>query len=330
MNALSVVVTDHDFEDISAERAVFAQENIDLEVTNCRTEAEVVAAAREADGLLIQAAPITNSVIAQLSRCKVIARYGVGVDTIDLDAATRHRIVVANVKDYCVQEVADHAITLLLALARRTVVMNEQVKTGIWDVYRDGLPIRRLEGQTVGIVGFGSIGRAVAARAQAFGLRVLVYDPWVKPEVITSLRAHPRELPQLLGEADFVSLHSPLMAQTQYLIDVPQLRLMRPTAFLINTSRGGLVREIALVEALRDGVIAGAALDVLEQEPPDPSNPLLGMGNVILTPHAAFYSQESGRAMHTKAAQAALAVLSGHIPHSVVNPQVLASLPELK
>lgn len=320
------VITDHDFEDLSAEREVLSPRAIALRAFQCKTEGEILEVAKEADALLVQYAPITESVLSRLERCRVIARYGVGVDSIDLAAATRHGVVVCNVRSYCATEVADQAMSLLLALARRTALMNEQVKSGIWDVYRDGLPIRRLGEQVLGIVGFGNIGRTVATRARAFGLKVLAYDPLLDPEAASALGASPVTLEELLRRSDFVSIHAPLAAETRHLIDAPQLALMKPSACLINTSRGGLVCEAALVKALKEGRIAGAGLDVLEKEPPDPANPLLQMKNVILTPHASFYSQESLRELHVKAATAVATVLVGKVPEDVVNTDVLARL----
>ena len=320
---MRVLITDHDFADLSAERAVFGPAGVELAVADLRDPDAVAARAIGFDGLLVQFAPVTAAVVDRLDRCRVIARYGVGVDTIDVPAATRRGIIVCNVPTYCTTEVADHAIALLLALARRVVALEAEVRQGTWDVYHSSRGIARLGGRTLGLIGFGRIGQAVARRARAFDLRVLAYDPYVEEAAVQRAGAEPAALDELLGRADFVSLHAPLTAETHHLIGARELGLLRPTAYVVNTARGPLVDGVALAEALRAGRLAGAALDVTEQEPLPASSPLRTAPNLILTPHAAFYSQQAYADLHRLAAEAVLDVLQGRQPAAVVNPEVL-------
>ncbi len=279
-------------------------------------------AAGDADGVLTQGYPLTAEGIGALARCRVIARYGVGVDSVDVAAATARGIAVCNVPDYCVDEVSDHALALLLASARRVAAQDRCVREGRWAARAAG-PVRRLRGRTLGVVGFGRIGQALAAKAAAVGLRVVARDPLVADEAVRAAGAEPAgTLEALLAEAHFVSVHVPLGAGTRALIGEPELRRMRPDAVLINTARGGVVDEAALARALREGWIAGAALDVRQTEPAAPGHPFAGLPNVILTPHMAWYSEESEIEVRRKAAEGVAAVLSGRRPPYLVNPEV--------
>ena len=260
--------------------------------------------------------------IRSLRRCRIIARYGVGVDTIDLDAASAAGIMVTNVPDYCVQEVSDHALALILTLARGIGRAMLSTRQGAWDLGAVR-PLRRLEGQTLALLGFGRMGRAVAEKARPLGFRIIAYDPYLPADVIRKSGAEPVDLDTALGEADYLSVHVPLSDETRHLIDSAALERMKPTAYLVNTSRGGIVDTEALVEALQAGKLAGAALDVLEQEPPPADLELLQMPNVILTPHTAFYSEESLIELQTKAAEEVVSVISGKAPRNPVNPEVL-------
>jgi D-3-phosphoglycerate dehydrogenase len=239
-----------------------------------------------------------------------------------LVAASASRILVTNVPDYCIDEVSDHALALLLALARRIVGADRAVKAGAWDVVPHAA-IRRLRGQTLGLLGFGKIAKALASKVQPLGMKVLVYDPYIEPELVARHGAQAVTLDKLLAEADAVSIHVPLSPETRDLIGQQELNRMRPTAFLINTSRGGIVNEQALADALMTGRIGGAALDVLSAEPPPPDHPLRQAPNVILTPHLAFYSRESVIELQTKAAEEVARALKGEPPRSPVNPEVL-------
>jgi D-3-phosphoglycerate dehydrogenase len=267
---------------------------------------------------------LTANVIQGLRACKVIANGGIGFDSVDVEAATAAGIIVTNIPDLFVDEVADQALTLLLAVNRKLLRCHADATSGRWAQTWSSLgSIPKLRGKALGLVAFGNIARAVARRAQAFGLRVLAFDPYVPAEVMAGLGVEPRGLEDLLRESDFVSVHAPLTRETRGLIDAPKLRLMRPTAVLVNTARGKVVDEPALIRALDAGWIAGAGLDVLEQEPPDPNNPLLRMANVVVTPHMASYSDESNVARRRRLGEDIAAVLTGRRPAHVVNPAVL-------
>ncbi|MFP7478922.1 C-terminal binding protein [Terribacillus saccharophilus] len=320
-----VVVTDYEFDSMQIEHEVLQQAGAELILTQCHTEEEVVAAARDADGIINQYAPLSRRVIENLENCKVIARYGVGVNTIDLDAATEKGIIVSNVTDYCLDEVADHAFALLMACARKTVRLNEQVKAGNWD-FKVSVPIFRLRNKVLGLVGFGNIPRNLAQKAQAFGLRVIAYDPYVSPDIADNAHIRLVTLEELCQQADFISVHAPLTNSTKGLISDNQFNLMKKEAFIINTARGPLIDEKALIHALETGKIAGAGLDVTETEPISPDNPLLKLEPVILNPHAAWYSEESEAELKRKTAQNIADVLQGFYPAYLVNQKVKESI----
>ena len=317
-----VAVTDYVFSSLEPEQRVLAPLDVELRPAQCKSEEEIIALTQGADAVLNCYAKMTARVIESLDRCKIIARYGIGVDNVDLAAATRAKIVVTNVPDYCIDEVSDHALALLLALERQIASADHAVKGGAWDVVAHGA-IRRLRGQTLGLVGFGKIAMAVAAKARAFGLNVLAHDPYLDAKAIAVRGAEAVEFDGLLAQSDVVSIHVPLLPETRNLIGARELARMKPSAFLINTSRGGIVDEGALAEALKAGRLAGAALDVLLVEPPPPDHPLRNLPNVVLTPHLAFYSRESVIELQTKAAEEVARALKGEPPRSPVNPQVL-------
>jgi D-3-phosphoglycerate dehydrogenase len=315
------VVTDYDFPTLEPERRVLEAAGIELVPTQSRSESELIENCRTADALLVEYAHLTRPVVAALERCRVIVRYGVGYDNLDVAAATEHGIWACNVPDYSIDEVSDHALALLLALARKVVTLNHAVHAGRWDVAL-GKPIFRLQEQTVGVVGFGRIGATFGHKVAALGCRVLAHDPLLSPEQIAERGAQAVDLEALLRESDFVSVHAPLTAETRHLIGESTLRRMKPTAYLINTARGPLVDTYALAEALQAGLIAGAALDVLEQEPIPPDHPLIGLANCLLTPHAAYYSEQSFVDLKTLAAQEVVRVLQGGEPKNPLNPEV--------
>jgi D-3-phosphoglycerate dehydrogenase len=265
---------------------------------------------------------MTSRVIENLERCKIIARYGIGVDNVDLVAASRARILVTNVPDYCIDEVSDHALALLLALARRITMAHGTVKAGTWEIVAHA-DIRRLHGQALGLLGFGKIAKALASKVKPLGMKVLVYDPYLAPALIAQHGAEAVDLNRLLAEADAISIHVPLSPDTHNIIGQRELARMKPTAFLINTSRGGIVDEHALAAALTAKRLGGAALDVLSVEPPPADHPLRQAPNIILTPHLAFYSRESVIELQTKAAEEVARALKGEPPRSPVNPEVL-------
>lgn len=313
-----IVITDCDHPSVEIEKKVLSKINSKLILESCRTEDEVIKVASNADAIINQYAPFTRKVIQSLEKCKVISRYGVGVDNIDLKAATEYNIIVANVPDYCVDEVSTHTFSLILSCARKITMLNRKVREKKWD-FTLAKPLFRTQDQTIGLFGLGRIARKVAEKALGFGFKVIAYDPYIvqatgKVELVTFDR--------LLNDSDFLSLHAPLTEETKHAIDEKELKMMKKTAYLINTSRGSLVNEKALYLALKERWIAGAALDVMEQEPPNWDNPLLSQENLIITPHISFYSEESYVELKTKTAEAVLSVLTGERPRSVVNPEV--------
>lgn len=261
----------------------------------------------------------TRSVLVELPELRGIVRSGIGVDSIDLEAAAELGKVVCNVPDYCVDEVSTHAVSLILALNRRLLACDRIVREGGWNF--DALrPLQSPSDQTAGIVGLGQIGRRVARKLGAFGFRLLGYDPYVPPAHIAELGVAPVDLDTLLAESDYVTLHSPLTPQTRHMIGAPQLARMKRTACLVNTARGALVDEEALAAALEAGTIGGAAVDVLEQEPPARDNPLLRRPNVLLTPHVAWYTERAERELRRKSVEEAIRILEGRPPLHPVRP----------
>ncbi|MEX0756275.1 MAG: C-terminal binding protein [Actinomycetota bacterium] len=319
-----VAVTDHVFTDLDRERALLEAAGHELRFErNATTPDEVRAAVAGADAILNCYTVIPAEVIRELEACRVIARYGIGLDTIDLDAATARGIVVTNVPDYCVDEVSDHALALMLALARGVARLDRSVRGGSWTP-SDARPLHRLRGRTLGLIGFGKIATTLAAKCGSLGLAVAVYDPFVPDDVVRAAGGEPLPLEALLADADIVSLHAPLTEQTRHLIGDTELAIMKPGAFLINTSRGPLIDHDALDAALETGRLGGVGLDVLETEPPAADDPLLRRDNVIVTPHAAFYSEESVAELQRKAAEQVVAVLAGQAPPYAVNAAALA------
>jgi D-3-phosphoglycerate dehydrogenase / 2-oxoglutarate reductase len=318
-----VAITDYVFPSLDPERTVLGPLGVELRAQQCRSEEEIIALAQDADAVLNCYAKMTARVIESLKHCRIIARYGIGVDNVNLAAATEAKILVTNVPDYCIDEVSDHALALLLALARRVHAAHGAVQDGAWDVVAHA-SIRRLRGQTLGLLGFGKIAKAVASKVQPLGMKVLVYDPYLDPALIAQHGVEAVILERLLAEADAVSIHVPLSLETRNIIGKCELARMKPTAFLINTSRGGIVDEQALAAALKEGRLGGAALDVLAVEPPPADHPLRQAPNIILTPHLAFYSRESVVELQTKAAEEVARALKGEPPRSPVNPEVLS------
>ena len=267
---------------------------------------------------------VTANVIKGLRNVKVVINGGVGVDRIDVDAATEAGLPVVNVPDVWLNEVADHAALLLLAVARKLKYVSETASSGRWSQVHANLPgVPRLQGRTLGLLSFGSIARNMAKRMQAFGMNVIAYDPFVSADVMEGLGVGARSLEDMLREADFVSAHAPHTKGTHHLMSDAQFALMKPTAIFINTGRGRVVDEPALIRALKEGMIAAAGLDVLEDEPPDPNNPLLKMENVIVTPHTAFYSDEAFVESRRRVGQEVAAILTGRRPRNCVNREVL-------
>jgi len=291
----------------------------------CADEAAIMAFAASAHALISPRAPVTRRVIESLKQCRVIARPGAGTDNVDHHAATEHNIVVVYVPDFCTEEVADHTLAFILACHKKLLRLDRFVRSGRWGF--DLLaPLPRLAGQVLGLVGFGRIAQSVARKAQTFGLKVIGYDPYQKNEVFARCQAAAAGLEELLRRSDYVSLHIPLTPQTRGMMGTKELHLMQPSAYLINCARGGVVDEPALIEALRQRTIAGAALDCLAQEPPPADHPLFALDNVILTPHSAAYSDGAMAYLREKTIEQIVDVFLGRVPQFVRNPEVLARL----
>src|SRR5450432_4159811 len=287
-------------------------------------EAEFIAAAKNADAIYAKGMPISKTVIDALENCKVITLGTVGVDSVDIKAATARGIPVTNIPDTFIEEVADHAMMLLLAGFRRTIEQDRMVREGKW---REGRPallqIPRLNGQTLGLIAFGHVARAVNKRAKAFGLRVMAYDPYIEELVMIEHGVVPATLEEVLSQSDFVSMHAPATPEAEGMLMEKHFRLMKKTAIFINTGRGPTVQEAGLIKALQEGWIAHAGLDVLEIEPPGNNNPILGMPNVTLSAHTASASARFDPARKRHVGRELAVVLSGRWPMSCVNPAVL-------
>jgi D-3-phosphoglycerate dehydrogenase len=315
-----VVLTDYVWESLDVEKKTL-EGLADLVAFKAKSMDEVLPELAGCDAMLnTYLAPINAEVMARMPKCKIIARYGIGVDTIDLEAATKAGIIVTNNPTYCIEEVAEHTMALLLACARKVAFYDRLVRDGRWEV-PPGKPMHRMVGRTLGLVGFGNIARQVAVRAAAFGLRVLFADPNVKQGQFDA-PGKKVELAELLRESDFVSLHPPLMPQTRKMINDETLAQMKPGAFLINCARGPIVDTDALVRALDAKKIAGCALDTIDPEPLPNPHPLRGRDNVVIAPHAAWYSEEAMVGLQAGAPNEVRRVLSGQWPVNVVNPAV--------
>ena len=311
------------FATMEVEAEELAMVNAELVEVVCATEDEIIKAAKDADALLVIFAPMTRRVLEALPKLKVIVRYGIGYDNVDVDAATDNGVLLVNIPDFCLEEVANHAIALLLALNGELLSINEGMKQGRW---AESQLIRATIGapyeQTLGLIGCGKIGRMTAKKAQCFGFRILGYDPYVDKSLAKEHGITLVGLPELLKESDFVSVHTLLNKETWHLIGEKEFKQMKPTAYFINTSRGAVVDEAALIKALQEKWIAGAGLDVFEQEPVAPDNPLLKMDNVIVSPHCCSHTVASIKRLKTSVGQEAARVLIGRWPKNVVNKTV--------
>jgi D-3-phosphoglycerate dehydrogenase len=325
MERLKVVRVDRmdDRFPIVEEAEALAKLNAEIVDADCTTEDEIIERAKDADAILVQVAQITRRVTEALIKCKVIVRYGVGYDTVDVAAATDNGILVVNIPDFCFEEVSNHAIASLLVCAKKLVFLNDGVKKGCWlECKQAQAPMGSIYGQTLGLIGCGNIGRMTARKAQCFDLRVLGYDPYVDKSVAKEYGITLVSLPELLKESDYVSVHTFLNKETRHLMGEKEFRQMKPTAYFINTSRGSIVDEVALIKALQEKWIAGAGLDVFEKEPVDPANPLLKMDNVAVAPHSASYSDAAFKRLRASVGQEAARVLSGRWPKNLVNKTV--------
>lgn len=319
-----VLIADYDFGDVDIERAIIEGAGFDLLPAQCKSEDEVIERGRDVDGVLTQYVRVGARAIDAFTRCRVIARYGTGVDVVDVAAATRRGIQVTNAPNkWCADEVADHAVALWLAAVRKICEYDRATRRGEWR-WQSGQPIRRLKGRVFGLLSFGVIARLVADRARAFGVEVWAHDPFIDASEIRACQVRPVSFDELVEGADYLVIQAPLTPQTHHTFDRATLRRMKPTAVLINTARGPIVEDSAIHQALTEGWIAGAALDDLEEEPAKqrdwrPRNPLFTLPNVIITPHAAYYSEEAITTVRRIAAEEAVRVLTGRPPLSPVN-----------
>lgn len=321
---MRIVITDLGYATYEPERAELAAlGDVDLVLARCSTEAEVAEACRDADGVIARAAPVGKAAIEAMRRCKVISRYGIGVDNVDVKAATRKGIPVCNVRDYCKEEVSDHVLSLLFGCARRTPSRDRKVRAGAWDIgFRE--PIHRVSGKVLGFVGYGAIPRTLRRKVSGLGFsEVLIDDPYVTEDAARAEGVRKVSLEELCAQADFITVHVPLTEETRHLIGAAQFSLMKPTAIFINTARGPVVDNEALASALEEGRIMAAGVDVYEPEPPLPGSRLLQLDNVVLSDHMAWYSEESQLELQRLAARNTALVLMGKRPLFCVNPQVL-------
>jgi D-3-phosphoglycerate dehydrogenase len=325
---MKVVVTDYIEDNLDWEAGKLAAEGIDFEACQMKfkPEEEILQKTADAEVIVVNMVEMNERIISKLGTCRLVIRHGVGYDNVDVDACTRKGIVFAYQPSYCMEDVAEHAMMLILACARNLLagrkILQESVERGEWD-FSELPPIHRMEGKTLGVVGTGRIGSIVCRRMKGFGFNVIACDPYLSDEQRAAIGVDFVDMELLLRDSDFVSIHTPLNDETRDIINAETLSLMKPTAHLINTARGPLVDVNALVDALHNRKIAGAAIDVYGLEPPPPSFPLLGMDNVILTPHMAWASEEAGQGIRERILEDILLHARGKPPLYVVNKEVL-------
>jgi D-3-phosphoglycerate dehydrogenase len=316
-----IVVTDYEFPDLALEQAVVAKAGLTLSAGQCRTEDELIALCADADGIVTQYAMITPRVIAELKNCKVISRYGVGLNTIDVPAATQAGICVANVPDASIEDVSDHAAAMMLTLARGINLLDAAVRAGRWS-YAEAKPLYRMKGRTLGLLSFGQISQTLARKMASFGVNIIAHDPYANAAVAEKLGVKLVDAETLYRQSDILSIHVPLTDSTKGMVGAGQLALMKPTAILINTARGPVIDQAALIKALQDKKIAAAGLDVFETEPLGADHPFTRMPNVVLSPHSAWYSEQSEIELRTRTTQNVVDVMQGRLPTYHVNREV--------
>ena len=320
MAAFKILVTDTLYPSLEPEKNMLAIINADTVLASAVDSASLIREGRDCDGMMVEFADINEQVIAGLDKCKIIVRTAIGYDNIDVKAASAKNIMVANIPDYCVEEVSEHALALLLTCARKVVYFNSKVKAGVWDAEAGG-PIRRMSTRTLGLVGFGNIARRFAVKAKPLGMRIMAYDPFLPDAVFIETGVERiKTLEELVPAVDYLSLHIPFKPENKNIVNDALLASMKSTAYLINTSRGGLVDIDALHRALQLGTIAGAMLDVMPVEPPPPDLPLLQLDNLIVTPHCGYYSEDSTDEIRRKAAEQIIQALTEGRPRYLVNP----------
>lgn len=305
-----IAFTENIFSNLDPAKAALARLNPTIRMAKSTSAEDILAVARDADAIMVTYAKLTADLIGQLTKCKAIGRFGLGVDNIDLPACKAKGIAVNYVPDYCIHEVSDHAMAMLLALIRKIPFSDKLVQGGRWEMPAV-VPIRRIPGTVLGLIGFGNIPRLVAPKAKAFGLKVIAYDPYAKAELFKDAGVESVDLDTLLATSDYISVHAPHTPQTRGMVNADAFAKMKKGAFIVNTARGPLINEADLIAALDSGQVGGAALDVVEVEPLAKNSPLLGRDNVILSPHTGFYSVEALEELQTKAASDVARVLSG-------------------
>jgi len=308
---MRVVITDCDHDSIKIEEDIFNAAGLEFKLLQCRTEDDIIQKCGDAEIFINQYAPITERVIRELPNLKIVIRYGVGVDNVDLDAATKYGVVVCNVPDYGMNEVAEQAMALMFALVRKTVIMVNDTKSGNWD-YTKAVPIHRFSYLTIGICGIGRIGTCFANKVQHLTSNIICYDPFVSPCKINGLEfVKSVDFDTLLKDSDIISIHTPLNENTKGMFNMDAFKKMKKSAYLINTARGGIINENDLDEALTIGEIGGAAMDCMENEPIIGSNPLYKHSNFLATPHMSWYSEEAYRELKRKVAEEAVRFSKG-------------------
>ncbi|MCL5771933.1 MAG: C-terminal binding protein [Actinobacteria bacterium] len=322
-NFYKVVLTEYENKPTDIEEKILSKINVDFRYLNTFDESIIIQEARDADALICTWAKINSTVISEMRKCRIIVRCGIGVDNIDIEAASKAGIWVANLPDYAILEVTNHTIALILALNRKLFLYNFGIRNGLWG-FSVGVPIKRIDGQTLGLIGFGNIAQNVSKKCIGLGLKVISFDPNIDEDYMISCGVVKVDsLYYLLKNSDFVSLHVPLNDSTRGIIGEKELKMMKPDAYLINTGRGGLINEPLLIKAIEEKWIAGAGLDVYLNEPISKDNKLLKLENVILTPHVAYYSEEAILDQRRMAAETVLGVLMGGTPKSFVNKNLL-------
>lgn len=319
---MKVVITDYQYENIDQEKKIFQDAGIELVEYQFKEPKDLIGLIDDADAVITQYSDINADVIENLQHCKMIIKYGIGVNNIDVDAATKKGIYVCNVPDYGVEEVSNHAVTMILALSKKLPTITRALKDGDWG-YNSIVPLFRFSEATIGLVGFGRIPQLVAKKLSGFGVRILAYDPYIKEEQAKELGVTSVDFDTLCKESDYISLHCPLTAETEHLFTLDTFKKMKKTAVIVNTARGPIIKEKDLIMALQEGLIAGAGLDVFETEPVTVDNPLLHMENVIATPHCAWYSLRAIDNVQRKAAEEVANVLLGNEPWNCVNRKAL-------
>ena len=323
-----VVITDYDYGDLEIEKAILHGVGAEVIPLQAKCEEDLFEVAEDCFGMINQYARVGRETIRRMKQCKVIARYGVGVDIVDVDAATERGILVTNVQDYCTEEVADHSIALWLTLARKLPRYDKATRSGVWN-WQTGAPVFRIRGRVMGIVSFGKIGQAIAERARGFGVELMVYDPYISQSSIEKMGCRPVNKETLIRESDFLMMQAPMTEETHHFLSFDEFKLMKSNAIVINTGRGPTIDNKALYQALTQQEIAAAGLDDPEEEPAkrsswDPQdNPIFSLPNVLVTPHAAYYSEESIRIARETAATQVAKMIRGEVPDYPVNPEVL-------